>query len=419
MIRNILLILSVLFIPVVALTMQMPPAHEPSDDPVAQLQQRMDHGQARLDYDEKFGYLPSLLKNLNVPLSSQTLVFSKTSLQIDHIAPWSPRAIYYNDDVYIGRVQNGPILEISAVDPKLGGVFYTLNQTKDQAPTFERQSTTCLICHNSSSTSGVPGFIVRSVFPDRNGSAISSVGADIATDRTPMSERWGGWFITGTSSEPASLGNWSAAEEMSEIGNVRTYLSRINPGTAVKKPMAEQFDTSEYLTADSDIVAVMVLTHQSHLHNLLTVTNQEARKRGFDSTSEDAMRMIVEPLVRAMLFVREAPLAGQMKGSSTFAADFTNQGPRDHLGRSLRDFDLQHRLFKYPLSYLVYSSSFDALPAAARQAIYGRFVEVLSGKEDGSEYAHLSPSDREAILSILAETKPEFATYLATVTKKE
>src|SRR5215467_9339365 len=173
--RNLALILCPLLLPAVALTMQLPTAHErQSADPVALLQERLDSGQAKLEYDTKWGYLPSVLKNLNIPVSSQTLVFSKTSLQIDHIAPWSPRALYFNDDVYVGRVQNGPILEISAVDPDSGGVFYTLNQTEDARPTFERQGTTCLLCHQSSSTSGVPGFLVRSIYPDRNGSAISS-----------------------------------------------------------------------------------------------------------------------------------------------------------------------------------------------------------------------------------------------------
>jgi hypothetical protein len=415
--RHVAVIFIALLLPTAASPMQLPTTHEPSADPVAQLQQRLDRGEATLEYDAKWGYLPSLLKNLHVPISSQTLVFSKTSLQIDHIAPWSPRALYFNDDVYIGGVQHGPILEISAVDPKAGGVFYTLSQTQDPHPTFERQSTTCLICHNSSSTSGVPGFLVRSVFPDRNGSSISSVGADIATDRTPMKERWGGWFVTGTHSEPETLGNWNSPQEMSEIGNVRSYLSRVNPGTASRKPLAEQFDTTAYLSQHSDIVAVMVLTHQAHLHDLLTLTNQEARKRGFDNTSPDAMRMIVEPLVRSMLFVREAPLAGPMKGSSTFTSDFQSTGPRDHLGRSLRDFDLQHRLFKYPLSYLVYSASFDALPDAARQAIYSRLVEILTNKDESTEFNHLSQADREAILSILSDTKPEFSAYIATVAK--
>src|SRR5262249_14315191 len=152
------------------------------------------------------------------------------------------------------------------------------------------------------------------------------------------------------------------------------------------------FDAGAYLTPDSDIVAVMVLTHQTHLHNLLALTNQEARKRGFRTTSVDAMRMIVEPLVRAMVCVRDAPLSGPVKGLSTFATDFENLGPQDHLGRSLRQFDLQHRLFKYPLSYLVYSSSFDVLPEAARHSIYNRFFEVLTGKDENTEYSHLSPS---------------------------
>jgi len=384
---------------------------EASDDVIAQLQARLDSGEAKLDYDSKWGYLPSVLKNLKIPISSQTWVFSKTSLQIDHIAPWSPRAVYFNDDIYVGSVQNGPLIEIGAADPKVGGVFYTLSQTKEEHPAFERQSTTCLLCHSSSSTLGVPGFLIRSVYTDRNGSAIGSVGADIATDRTPIKQRWGGWYLTGKHSEPESLENWSSPLVASEIGNVTMYLSRVAPGKDPKKPAPELFDTTVYLSPHSDAVALMVLTHQTNLHNLITVANQESRR----ATSDAGVQRVVERLVHGMLFAREAPLSGRVQGSSNFAQEFSSIGPRDHKGRSLRDFDLQHRLFKYPLSYLVYSPSFDALPDSARHAVYQRFIQILQREDDSPDFENISQDDRRAIMEILVETKPEFAQYVATV----
>src|SRR5262245_24481761 len=85
-------------------------------DPVARLMKKIEAGETTIAYDEQHGYLSSLLKALNVPVSSQGLVFSRTSLQVDRIAPWSPRAIYFNDDIYLGWVQGGPIMEIAAVD---------------------------------------------------------------------------------------------------------------------------------------------------------------------------------------------------------------------------------------------------------------------------------------------------------------
>src|SRR5262245_25004046 len=103
----------------------------PATDPVAQLQKKIDSGEVMLAFDEQHGYLSSLLRALEIPVSSQGLVFSRTSLQVDRIAPWSPRAVYFNDDVYVGWVQGGPIMEIASVDPKLGAVFYTIAQEPD------------------------------------------------------------------------------------------------------------------------------------------------------------------------------------------------------------------------------------------------------------------------------------------------
>src|SRR5690349_4264981 len=179
---------------------------EPTD-PIARLQQKIDSGEATLTFDAKHGYLPSVLHALNIPVSSQGLVFSRTSLQVDKIAPWSPRAVYFNDDAYVGWVQNGPIMEAAGVDPKLGAVFYTLDQRASDHPKFERQTRTCLICHDSSTnTDGIPGFIVRSVLTDRYGYAFASVGKDVTTDRTPIEERWGGWYVTGTVGDSVHMG---------------------------------------------------------------------------------------------------------------------------------------------------------------------------------------------------------------------
>ncbi|HEY7788870.1 MAG TPA: hypothetical protein VIC33_00005, partial [Vicinamibacterales bacterium] len=150
-------------------------AHTQPTDPIAQLQAKIDSGQVTLTYEPRHGYLASVLKNLHVPIDSQNLVFSRTSLQVDFISPWAPRALYFNDDLYVGYVQNGPIMEIASVDPKLGGVFYTLRQQPSAHPQFERQGATCLQCHDSSSTTGgVPGFIMRSVYSDKFGYPIEA-----------------------------------------------------------------------------------------------------------------------------------------------------------------------------------------------------------------------------------------------------
>ena len=382
-------------------------------DAVAKLQTKLDAGEATLDYDDAHGYLPAVLRALNVPVSSQGLVFSRTSLQVDHIAPWTPRAVYFNDSVYVGWVQGGPIMEVASVDPKLGAVFYTLNQEKTAHPSFERQTHTCLQCHDSSSsTGGVPGFIMRSVVTDRYGYPVAS-GAGATTDQTPLEDRWGGWYVTGTMGNLPHKGNVFAPVLSHEMGNAQSYLARtklVSNGDV--ESLAARFDTEPYLAPHSDAVALLLLAHQAVVHNLITLANFEARKAAYTGGADGAATATVtaaaDRLARAMLFVKAARFTAPVKGTSTFAADFSARGPRDRHGRSLRDLDLEHRLFKYPLSYLIYSEGFDALPPVVKDRVYARLREVLTGKDPSPDFAHLSEEDRKAILEILADTKPDF-----------
>ena len=114
--------------------------HAAATGAVAQLQKRIDTGATALKHDEAYGYLLALLDELKVPKSSQMLVFSKTSLQRHRINPRTPRAIYFGDDAYVGSCQKGDILEVTAVDPQLGSVFYSLSQKKTDKPQFKRQT---------------------------------------------------------------------------------------------------------------------------------------------------------------------------------------------------------------------------------------------------------------------------------------
>ena len=112
-----------------------------------------------------------------------------------------------------------------------------------------------------------------------------------------------------------------------------------------------------------------------------------------------------------MLFANEAKIREPIEGSSTFSKTFPQRGPRDAKGRSLRDFDLNTRLFRYPLSYLIYDEPFEALPVFARGRIYQRLYEILSGKDKSAEFARLSADDRKAILEILRDTKKNLPAY--------
>ena len=374
-------------------------------DAVARLQASIERGETTLAFDDEHGYLPALLRALDVPVSSQSLVFSRTSLQVDRIAPWSPRALYFNDHVYLGWVQGGPIMEIASVDPKLGAVFYTVAQTAGDKPVITRETRTCLQCHDSaSSTGGVPGFIMRSTIADRHGYPVRSE-LGITTDQTPLADRWGGWYVTGTVPSP-HLGNAKAPALAGEMGNVQNYLARTKLATSGSvTDLSKEFDTDPYLAKSSDAVALLVLAHQTYVHNLITAAGYQAL-----SWPEDKVRIegSAERLVNALLFAGQADLPGPISGSSSFAAEFAKHAVRDRRGRSLRDLQLNGRLFKYPLSYLIYYYSLDALPSPVKEHVYRRLHEVLDGRDTNPRYAHLSPDDRTAIREILEETKPDF-----------
>jgi hypothetical protein len=178
-------------------------------------------------------------------------------------------------------------------------------------------------------------------------------------------------------------------------------------GTQNLTSLASKLDTMKYLTGTSDIVALMTLEHQARMTNLIIGVGQQFRRAlnvGALESSRNSLDRAVGQLVDYMLFV-DGPIEDPMKGVSTFTTTFPQRGPRDRMGRSLRDFDLQKRLFKYPLSYMIYNEAFDALPAAARERIYQRLQDVLSGKDQSPKFAHLSAGDRQAILEILRDTK--------------
>ena len=379
-------------------------------DPIANLQARIDSGEVKLKFDAEHGYLPSLLHELKIPQTSQTLVFSKTSLQLFLIAPDTPRAIYFNDDLYIGSVQSSPILEIASMDPKLGAVFYTLPQKEAAKPQFEREFLACLLCHDTGVTNEVPGLMVLSVLTDKYGNAIPAAGTAPSSDRTPFKERFGGWYVTGTHGTQRHWGNLTVPVNKDTIGDAKTYLKRLNldPGANLTS-LQSRFDSTRYLTQNSDLAALLVMTHQTRMHNLLTRANYEVTTAGDDP---DRIKNAVEPLVRGMLFVWEAGFEEPVAGNTTFATDFAKTGPYDRRGRSLRELDLNKRLLRYPLSYLVYSEQFDALPAPAKDQFFRRVREILTNENSSKDFAHLSDADRKAILEILADTKPEFAAIL-------
>jgi hypothetical protein len=395
--------------------------HQAKDNnAITDLQDRINAQSTTLEYDDQFGYLISILEQLDIPQESQVLVFSKTSFQHRYITPSKPRAIYFNDDVYIGTVQNGDVIEVSAADPNLGTVFYTLPQYKSDRPEFARQSHNCLQCHASTLTRGVPGHLVRSVYTDAEGFPILKVGSHLTTQDSPFSERWGGWYVTGSHGAARHLGNVIATEtqhsaeiDMDAGANRAALDQRVNP--------------DHYLNEHSDLVALMVLEHQTGMHNLMTRANFETRmalhrqsvtdeifERNPELLSDSTQRIIAnigDKLVAYMLYVNEIELDDKITGTSGFAEVFAQQGAHDSEGRSLREFDLESRMFKYPLSYLIYSPQFEGLPDPMKDYIYEQLWAILSGTIDTDEYLHLTNAKSRAICQILIETKPGLPSY--------
>ncbi len=376
---------------------------KPAGGPIAELQARIDKGEVTLRFDEKFGWLPALLDALKVPKSSQMLVMSKTSLQRTFITPKNPRALYYNDDVYLGYVPDAPLMEISAVDPKLGGVFYHLEQEPAKKPQFVRDSE-CLSCHVSSRTLGVPGHFVRSVGTDTSGEIEAGTEVSHVEHCTPFADRWAGWFVTGMHGAMPHRGNLIGAADFARAEREPGFNGNL-------KSLGGFIEESDYLEKGSDVVALMVLEHQGHMHNYITRLSYETQIMVAQYGHTRYLTKQLDAFLRYLLFTEEAPLTSSVAGNPEFIRDFAKLGPRDSQGRSLRDFDLKTRLFKYPCSFLIYSAAFDQLPTVMRDEVYRRLWDILHGRDTNPDFAKIPEAQRLAVRDILLETKKGLPEY--------
>ena len=329
-----------------------------AQNPVAELDRNIREGKADLKFDDAHGYLPALLEALEIPVESQMMVYSKTSVQSLRIDPHNPRTLFFNDSVIVGWVRGG-FIEIAVQDPRQGMLFYTVDQRpwvhQDRMARLEPRQD-CLNCHVSPVTSGIPGLLLRSVSTGPDG-ALAPGMPELNTDqRTPFDQLWGGWYVTGNSSSQRHRGNGVLA-----------------------------FNTDAYLSPYSDIVALMVFEHQTRMMNLISRARSDPG--------------VVNQLVDNLLFIDEPGLSGKITGSSGFAEKFSARGP-------LRQFDLEHRLMRYPCSYMIYTEAFDALPADTKDAIYRRMWQVLQGKENG-----------QAVMEILRATKKDLPDSLRATIK--
>ena len=366
-----------------------------TSDPVARLNRRLVDGEVTLKPVTGRGYLDAVLRVLQVPVSSQLLVYSKTAVNQRLVTPKTPRAIYFNDTVSVAWVPRTAELELSAVDPVKGAMFYVLKQPEASgggAPRFHRRRS-CLACHIGRTTLSVPGGIVRSFLVESTGKPLE--GYSRVTGTTPINNRWGGWYVTGRLGSSIHMGNLVNRDENRRHrhdASFRGSLSRLD--TLV--------DLKAYLSPHSDVVAHLVFDHQLHGQNLITRVSYEHRL-GRRSDAEDR-------LLRYLLLAEEPRWDEEIAGTSGFAKWFQQQGPRAGDGRSLRQLDLSGRLFRFRLSPLVYSSQLAVMPDPPRQRLGRRFRAVLEGRPAGGLEKLLNDRQRDDLRDILEATREDLPT---------
>jgi hypothetical protein len=361
----------------------------PRIDPVALLIRDLESGKKTLSFNQTFGYLPSLLQELQVPVSSQTLVFSKTSLQSSYITPSTPRALYFNDKIYIGWIKNAPLIEIMSIDPLSGARFYTIENTNKPKQLFSADGTECFRCHGGRRDQFSPRLFVRSAFIAPSGYTRYLAPDRVVTSRTPHTERWGGWYVTGSHGKLRHMGNALA------LGNDENYTLDREKGANITD-LSPFIDPKQYLTTSSDIVALLTMEHLMEAQNDLSVWASQAHQ--LENNDREEKVRVSQGIADSLFLDSDAPFVDTIKGNSSFTQDFVRQYPRSSNGKSLASFELTKRLFHYNLSPLIYSETFRHLPPWARQ----------QAKERVHLRLRASGTLGQEAIQILRETHPEF-----------
>ncbi len=369
-------------------------------DPFTKIKDDLEQGRLGLDESSEKAYLESLLKVLKIPAATQMLVYSTTSLQLSLISPRSPRALYFNEDLYLGYVPGGKI-EIVSIDPELGAIFYIFDIPRaGQRPVAER-SRRCMNCHSDEDTREVPGIVIKSVIPGPTGGSLESYRRGLTGHEIPLSDRFGGWHVTG------------AGDIGSHWGNL---TGRFTPEGIVTMPLppGERFDWSIFPVATSDLLAHLLHEHQAGFVNRVVETHYRlrtalARGQGrFRETDRADMERQIEELTRYLLFADEAPLPeGGVPGDPALKEAFLAGRRAAPTGESLRDFDLRTHLFRNRCSYMIYTPLFQQLPEGFRRRIYQRMDRALAASPADPAFSHLRPDEKARIRKILGETLPD------------
>jgi len=370
----------------------------PLTDRFTRLKTEIESGRLSLEADSEKAFLLGLLKALDIPASSQMLVFSTTSLQLRLISPANPRALFFNEDVYVGYIPGGRI-EVVSIDPDLGGIYYIFDIPRGAQPPQIERSNRCMNCHASEDTGYVPGLVVKSVIPGPHGGSLDAYRQGLSGHGVPFKDRFGGWYVTGYRGAAEHLGN---------------FTGRLSPEGLTKIPIVpgRLFDFARYPVSTSDILPQLLHEHQAGFVNRVVAATYRARELSEKSPPGAAggaeLDGVARALARYLLFADETPLpAGGIEGDPAFKADFLRSRRMAVNGASLKDFDLKTRLFRNRCSYMIYSAAFRGLPPAMKQRVYRRLGEALSVSAPDAEYAFLPPAEKQTIHNVLRGTLPD------------
>lgn len=365
-------------------------------DVFSKLLKKLAAGEVKLDTSNESSFARSVLAALDVPVSSQLLVYSATSMQSERINARNPRALYFNEDVYVGVVPGG-LVEVLSIDPELGGVFHVFNYPRPGVPPQVDRPTKCFNCHATNATQRLPGLIAESVAPLPNGGSYESYRGKEQGHQIPLANRFGGWHVT--SAKPFGPTREGSYAQTTPNG---VRIVRIKPG--------EMSDLRKHLVQTSDILPNLVHEHQLGFDNRViqaAYLGREMEAKGASLSAEDEARLNdkAREVVRYVLFADEAKLpAGGIVGDPQFIKDFS-RNKKAVAGASLKDFDLKTRMFRNRCSYMIYTPQWEKLPTVIKTRIYAAMKAALSGKN--RDFAYLTDAERRNIVAILRETLPD------------
>ena len=196
----------------------------------------------------------------------------------------------------------------------------------------------CLQCHARAARWACPGLVVRSVFVERSGMPLFQAGGFVTDHRSPLAQRWGGWYVTGTHGAQRHMGNVFAEDrdhpeqlDREKGANVTDLKGRIDTGD-VPEPAQRHRGADGAGAPDADdepdharrLRDRMALHEQQAINKALSqAEDQVSEARGGGSTTRS------EALLKYMLFTDEAPLDAPVEGHVGVCARSSRRAVRE------------------------------------------------------------------------------------------